>query len=179
MSEEHADVNNAPLWRQEVSERLLTVERGFTEIKSDNAAIKQSLMDVVSAVKQLGADQRFDRKPFQWGVAISFAALVLGCAGAFTTLTITPIRDQQAANTAAIAILSHTDLENAKFQGQSEVWREMARREIDTLWAHAQQAETDHLSVIKDQAYIFGRQEAYEGRLDRLSQRLDAPHRAD
>ncbi|TSA40727.1 MAG: hypothetical protein D4R57_01545 [Verrucomicrobiales bacterium] len=162
MSEDHADVNNAPLWRQEVSERLLTVERGFSEIKSDNAAIKQSLTDVIASIRQLGQDQRFDRKPFQWSVAIAFATLVLGIMGVATTLALVPIREQIASNTASLATLKEADISTAKWQGKYDgLWEERTKRLEDHLREFEQMHQKFYQND-KTDAYLFGRMESLQ-----------------
>jgi phage shock protein A len=61
----------------------------------------------------------------------------------------------------------------AKFTGQSEVWRDKTQREMDQIWDHAQQAERDHVSIVETAAFARGRQDATDGRLDRMATRVD------
>lgn len=156
----HADPHDAVSWRREISDRQLETEKIVSAQGNTLSRIEQAIIDLSGAVKNIAQDQRFDRKPFQWSVAISFAGLVLMVAGSFSTLMLVPVRDQQAANTLHIAALNHSDLETAKWQGIAEgKWEERTKR-LDGLIANVT-AITDALCDGERRgAYTYGRMES-------------------
>ena len=164
-------------WRSDVNTRLVHTDNAVGELKVGLAETHQGLRDLIGAVhglrQDLGALFKDSKREFPFATVIAFASLLLVLAGGYATLMMVPIRDQQNSNTSAISILGKNDMENAQWHGHFEgMWEERSKR-LETLLASF---EDLHKTVDKNErgdSFAFGRQEAYEGRLDRLSQRLE------
>ena len=173
MEDHHADPHDAVNWRREISDRQTETEKVVSSLAVTVSRIEQSITDLAGAVKGLASDQRIDRKPFQWSVAISFAGLVLMVAGSFSTLMLIPVRDQQQSNTAQIAALNKSDLDTAQWRGLVDGRFEERTKRLEALEQASKEDIQRHFDALRNGSYVYGRQEAYEGRLDRLSGRLD------
>lgn len=167
--EHHADPSNTVAWRNEISTRQLETEKIVSTQGNTLARIEQGMSDLANAVKSLAQDQRFDRKPFQWSVAISFATLVLGIAGAYTFLMMSPVRDQLLTNTARLVSLGEADLATARWQGLTEGQLVERNKRIAALEISSKENLAMHSVMEKNSSYTFGRMEAAEDRLDHLT----------
>jgi hypothetical protein len=172
----HADPHDTFAWRREITERQSATDKVVGEIRVAVGMMQQSIVDVANSVKQISQDQRFDRKPFQWSVVISFATLVLMVAGGYATLMMVPIRDQQTANTVELARLRDADLQTAHWQGIQEGRFEERTARLEAMQADIERVHANLDRTINGAAYSFGRQEAFEGRMDRISERIDLLH---
>ena len=150
--------------RSDVSE----LKTGLGQVKEGQAYLAQTVTEAMRVIRENGKP-----KETNWAVLIALLGLIVVIAGGFTTLTVNPITKNQDVMIERIQALENTDAGMAKFQGQSEIWRDKTQREMDTLWVHAQESEAHNLTLVEATAYARGRQDAYEGRLDRLSQRLE------
>ncbi len=168
-----ADPHDAVNWRREISDRQTATDKVVGEIRVAVGMMQQSIVDVANAVKQISQDQRFDRKPFQWSVAISFATLILMIAGGFSTLMMVPIRDQQVANSLALSKLNESDLQIAHWRGVQDGRFEERTKRFEELAAAVHEAHANLKKSNSGSSYIFGRLEAFEGRMNRLSERID------
>ncbi|MEI6395052.1 MAG: hypothetical protein WCT12_28580 [Verrucomicrobiota bacterium] len=167
--------DDAHEWRRATDQQITSLRGAVSSLETGQAKVQSGLDYLTNTVNNAVTvfQQTAKPKETQWGVLISLLALITIIAGGFTKLTTDPITFTQESNVRRIQALEDTDAVFAKFAGASEAWREGARRELDRLWEHAQQAETDHVSMVDPTAYARGRQDAYEGRLNRLSQRLE------
>lgn len=160
MPDEHADPHDTFRWREEIATRQSETEKVVNGLAVSVSRMEQSITDIVGALKGLAQDQRIDRKPFQWSVAISFATLVLGIAGAFTTLTIIPLRDQLGQNTASVAAIAKSNQEAARWQGSIDGrWEERTNR-LSTIEAMLIRMKDDFDKSQTSGAYTYGRIEA-------------------
>ncbi len=164
-------------WRSDVNTRLVHTDNAVGELKVGLAETQQGLRDLIGAVhglrQDLGALFKDSKREFPFATVISFASLLLILAGGYATLMMVPLRDQQSNNTTAIARLAENDMQNAQWHGRFDgLWEERTKR-LDNMLASFEEL---HKTVNKNErgdSFSFGRQEAYEGRLDRLSQRLE------
>ena len=162
-------------WRRTTDDQISSLRGDVSELKTGLGKVQAGQDYLAQTVNSavMAFQQAAKPKETQWGVLISLLALITVIAGGFTTLTTDPLRKAQEKTEDRFMKLIENDLVFARFQGQSEVWREKTTREMDRLWNHAQQAEAENNERIRASAYNTGRQEAYEGRLDRLSQRME------
>ena len=157
----HADPSDPVLWRTEITSRVNTLEGDISEIKSSNAAIVQGQQDMRQAMDGLARDLRSaaaeNRKPTQWGTIATFMGVLVASGVGYTTMVATPIKER-------IVMLSDTQREMVKTLADSQgAFREHEasnRRELDTLWLHAQEAETNNLKIVEKEAYMRGKFEA-------------------
>ncbi|MEI7532848.1 MAG: hypothetical protein WCK57_00630 [Verrucomicrobiae bacterium] len=167
--------DDAHEWRKSTDTSITSLRGDVSELKTGLGEVKAGQRYLADTVN--GAVQAFQQaakpKETQWGVLIALLTLITIIAGGFTTLTTNPIITRQEKLLERVQSLEDTDKAFSKFQGQSETWREKTKGEMDILWLHAQEAETHNLTLVESTAYARGRQDAYEGRLDRLSQRLE------
>ncbi len=167
--------DDAHEWRKSTDAQISAIRSDVSALTSGFGKLQEGQNYLSQTVNEALRVSRENGKPKEtnWAVLIALLGLIVVIAGGFTTLTTNPIVKSVESNKDRIQALENTDAVFAKFAGASEAWREGARRELDRLWEHAQQAETDHVSMVDFTAYARGRQDAYEGRLDRLSQRLE------
>jgi len=167
--------DDAHEWRKSTDAQIGSLRSDVSELKSGLGKVQEGQTYLAQTVNEAMRVIRENGKPkeTQWGVLISLLGLIVIIAGGFTTLTTNPITKTQEHLIDRIQALENTDAAFAKFTGQSEIWREKTQREMDTLWVHAKAAETENIERVRASAYNTGRQEAYEGRLDRLSQRME------
>ena len=170
MESQHADPNDVVGWRKEISDRQFETEKVVNGLAVSVSRMEQSITDLAGAVRGLVQDQRSNKRDFPFATVISFAMLLLVAAGGYATLMMVPIRDQQASNTGAIAALQASDIATAKWQGIVEGREDERSKRLESLEAALKVAEQQQISS----AYAFGRQEAFEGRLDKLSERMNA-----
>lgn len=167
--------DDAHEWRKSTDAQITSLrgsvsnlETGLAKVQSGQDYLANTVNNAVHAFQQAAKP-----KETQWAVLIALLGLIVAITGGFTKLTTDPIVKAVESNRERIQALENTDAAVAKFMGQSEARHEGARRELDRLWEHAQQAEADRVTTAGSASYAYGRQDAYEGRLDRLSQRLE------
>jgi hypothetical protein len=167
--------DDAHEWRKATDAQITNLRGDVSDLKTGLGKVQAGQDYLASTVNS--AVQAFQQaakpKETQWGVLISLLALIVMIGGGFTTLTTMPITKNIDVITDRMHKMEDVNSGFAKFTGQSEAWREGARREIDQLFTHAQQAEADRTAVVEAAAYARGRADANEGRLDRLTIRVD------
>jgi len=164
MENQHVDPTNVIEWRTEISNRQLETEKIVNGLAISVSRMEQAIADLATSVRGMG------KKDFPFATVISFASLLLVLAGGYATLMMIPLRDQQSTNTASISSLQTSDLVTAKWQGRYEGLWEQREKRFDSLSDQVQQTHVIVERASVGSAYSFGRQEAFDARLDKLSE---------
>jgi len=175
MAQDDTILDNAHDWRKATDSQIKDLRTDVGDLKTGLGEVKAGqkyLADTVNSAV-MAFQQAAKPKDTQWGILISLLGLIVVIAGGFTTLTTSPITKVQEQNMVRIQQLEDTDALFAKFTGKSETWRDKTQVELGRLWTHVQEFESQHLKTVELAAYARGKQDASEGRLDRLTQRLE------
>ena len=167
--------DDAHEWRKTTDQQIGNLRSDVSELKSGLGKVQEGQTYLAQTVNEAMRVIRENGKPkeTQWGVLISLLGLIVIIAGGFTTLTTMPITKNIDVITSRMHQMEDVNIAFAKCTGQSEVWRDKTQREMDQMWGHTQQAERDHVSIVEAAAFARGRQDASEGRLDRMAVRVD------